>query len=103
MKSLLLGSLGAALVVSGGFLVPGQGRTFGPSSVVQDPISVPSAPDRARLVRSTESPADLTPAAAEIWLAAHPDDNIRDMRFDAMLVAPGRLPQHIPAAFDASG
>jgi putative endonuclease len=42
-------------------------------------------------------------AAAETWLAAHPDDNIRDIRFDAMLVAPGRLPQHITAAFDASG
>ena len=25
-----------------------------------------------------------------------------DIRFDAMLVAPGRLPRHIPAAFDAS-
>jgi putative endonuclease len=42
-------------------------------------------------------------AAAEAWLATHPDDNIRDIRFDAMLVAPGRIPQHIPAAFDASG
>ncbi len=41
-------------------------------------------------------------AAAEAWLAAYPDDRIRDIRFDAMLVAPGRIPQHIPAAFDAS-
>ena len=41
-------------------------------------------------------------AAAEAWLAAYPDSTIRDMRFDAMLVAPGRLPRHIPAAFDAS-
>ena len=41
-------------------------------------------------------------AAAEAWLAAHPDPNIQDIRFDAMLVAPGRVPQHIPAAFDAS-
>ena len=40
--------------------------------------------------------------AAEAWLANHPDQNIRDIRFDAMLVAPGRLPRHIPAAFDAS-
>ena len=38
--------------------------------------------------------------AAEAWLAAHPDDSIRDMRFDAMLVAPGRLPRHIPGAFE---
>ena len=41
-------------------------------------------------------------AAAEAWLAAYPDERIRDIRFDAMLVAPGRIPQHIPAAFDAS-
>jgi putative endonuclease len=41
-------------------------------------------------------------AAAEAWLADHPDASILDMRFDAMLVAPGRMPQHIPAAFDAS-
>ena len=40
--------------------------------------------------------------AAEVWLAQHPDDRIRDIRFDAMLVAPGRIPRHITAAFDAS-
>ena len=39
-------------------------------------------------------------AAAEIWLAANPYDSIRDIRFDAILVAPGKFPQHIPAAFD---
>jgi putative endonuclease len=42
-------------------------------------------------------------AAAEAWLARYPDDRIRDIRFDAMLVAPGRIPRHITAAFDASG
>jgi putative endonuclease len=42
-------------------------------------------------------------AAAEVWLAQHPDARIRDIRFDAMLVAPGRIPQHIPAAFDLNG
>ena len=31
------------------------------------------------------------------------DPRIRDIRFDAVLVAPGRIPRHIPAAFDASG
>lgn len=41
--------------------------------------------------------------AAEIWLAQHPEDAERDVRFDAILVAPRRLPQHLPAAFDASG
>jgi putative endonuclease len=41
-------------------------------------------------------------AAAEAWLARYTDDRIRDIRFDAMLVAPGRIPRHIPSAFDAS-
>jgi putative endonuclease len=41
-------------------------------------------------------------AAAEAWLAAHPDDMNCDMRFDVMLVAPKSLPRHIEAAFDAS-
>ena len=41
-------------------------------------------------------------AAAEAWLARNADDRIRDIRFDAILVAPGRIPRHIPAAFDAS-
>lgn len=40
-------------------------------------------------------------AAAEVWLATYPDDAIRDFRFDAILVAPGKLPRHIPAAFEA--
>src|SRR5215472_8819306 len=41
-------------------------------------------------------------AAAEIWLAANPDDTIRDIRFDAILMAPGKIPRHIPAAFEVS-
>jgi putative endonuclease len=40
--------------------------------------------------------------AAQMWLAAHPEDAMRDMRFDAILVIPRRLPRHLPAAFDAS-
>jgi putative endonuclease len=42
-------------------------------------------------------------AAAEAWLPRYPDDRIRDMRFDAVLVAPARIPRHIPAAFDVGG
>jgi putative endonuclease len=42
-------------------------------------------------------------AAAESWLAQHSDDRIRDIRLDAVLVAPGRIPHHIPAAFEATG
>src|ERR1044072_642836 len=41
-------------------------------------------------------------AAAEAWLAAHPEDANRDIRFDVILVAPKSLPRHIMAAFDAS-
>lgn len=40
-------------------------------------------------------------AAAEAWLAAHPEHAGYDIRFDAVLVAPGRLPQHVAAAFEA--
>ena len=29
-------------------------------------------------------------------------DKIADIRFDAILVAPGRLPRHIPAVFETS-
>jgi len=42
-------------------------------------------------------------AAAEAWLARYADDRIRDIRFDAVLIAPRRLPRHIPSAFDTSG
>jgi putative endonuclease len=40
-------------------------------------------------------------AAAAAWLAAHPEDGEGDIRFDAVLVAPGRIPRHIQAAFEA--
>jgi putative endonuclease len=40
--------------------------------------------------------------AAQAWLAAHPEYAELEMRFDAMLIAPGRLPRHLLAAFDAS-
>jgi putative endonuclease len=48
----------------------------------------------------TERQKQRIAAAAEIWLAANPVPAIRDIRFDAILVAPGRLPRHIPAAFE---
>jgi len=41
-------------------------------------------------------------AAAQLWLAAHPEDGMRDMRLDVILVVPGRMPRHLPVAFDAS-
>ncbi len=39
-------------------------------------------------------------AAAEAWLATYGSDGFRDIRFDVILVAPGKLPRHIPAAFE---
>ena len=41
-------------------------------------------------------------AAAEAWLASHPQDADCDIRFDVVLVAPKGFPRHIQAAFDAS-
>ncbi len=41
-------------------------------------------------------------AAAELWLARHPDDAQRTISFDVMLVAPGKMPRHIANAFDTS-
>ena len=41
-------------------------------------------------------------AAAEAWLMAHPEHAEFELRFDAMLIAPKRLPRHLLAAFDAS-
>src|SRR5215216_961781 len=39
-------------------------------------------------------------AAAGAWLSAHPEDAESNIRFDAVLVAPGKIPRHIPAAFE---
>ena len=58
-------------------------------------------------VRLDDAAECLTPrqqrriaAAAAAWLAEHPDDAASDIRFDAVLVAPRRLPRHIAAAFE---
>ena len=39
--------------------------------------------------------------AAQLWLARHPDAQGRDMRFDVILLAPGRWPRHLINAFPA--
>lgn len=49
----------------------------------------------------TERQKKRIASAAAAWLAAHPDDAMCDMRFDAVLVAPRSLPRHIPGAFEA--
>ena len=40
--------------------------------------------------------------AAELWLAHHPQDGKGDIRFDVVVVTPGKIPYHIPNAFDAN-
>ena len=59
--------------------------------------------------RLDDAAASVTPrqrgrivAAAEAWLAAHPDDAACEISFDVVLVGRNGPPQHIAAAFDAS-
>jgi putative endonuclease len=40
--------------------------------------------------------------AAQAWLVAHPEHADFELRFDAILIAPRRLPRHLLAAFDTS-
>jgi putative endonuclease len=40
--------------------------------------------------------------AAQAWMMAHPEHAEFEIRFDAVLIAPRRLPRHLLAAFDAS-
>lgn len=37
--------------------------------------------------------------AADLWLAKHPDAAGLDLRYDMVVVTPGRLPLHLPDAF----
>jgi putative endonuclease len=39
-------------------------------------------------------------AAAEAWLAVYGEAGFRDIRFGAILIAPGELPRHIQGAFE---
>jgi putative endonuclease len=39
-------------------------------------------------------------AAARVWLARHPSDRASTLRFDAVVVAPGRWPRHVERAFE---
>jgi putative endonuclease len=41
--------------------------------------------------------------AASLWLARHAAATELTLRFDAILVAPGRWPRHLPGVFDAEG
>jgi putative endonuclease len=41
-------------------------------------------------------------SAAELWRARHPDHANGEIRFDVIVVTPGKMPRHITHAFDAS-
>jgi putative endonuclease len=60
---------------------------------------------RAQLDRAAESVTERQQrriaAAAAAWLSEHPEDAGCDIRFDAVLIAPGRLPRHILAPFES--
>jgi putative endonuclease len=40
--------------------------------------------------------------AAELWRARHPDHANGEIRFDVIVVTPGKMPRHIVPAFDTS-
>jgi putative endonuclease len=50
----------------------------------------------------TERNKQRSVAAAELWLAHHPADAQSFIRFDVILIAPGKMPRHIVNAFDAT-
>jgi putative endonuclease len=62
---------------------------------------------RSRLDAAAESVSERQKrriaAAAAAWLADNQDEAMHDIRFDAVLVAPARMPRHIAAAFDIQG
>ncbi|MBI4275040.1 MAG: YraN family protein [Rhizobiales bacterium] len=62
---------------------------------------------RSRLDLAAESVSERQKrriaAAAAAWLADNQDEAMRDIRFDAVLVAPAQMPRHIAAAFDFEG
>jgi len=49
----------------------------------------------------TERTKRRVTAAAELWLARHPQQANGEIRFDVILVTPGRMPRHIVNAFIA--
>ena len=101
----------AAILVAEGFRILAQ-RWRSPLGEVdlvvrrEDLLVFVEVKARARLATAAES---VTPrqrgrivAAAEAWLAGHPEDAACDVRFDAVLLASDRGPVHMMAAFDAS-
>jgi len=57
----------------------------------------------AALEAVTERTRQRIAAAAELWLARHPQHANGGIRFDVIVVTPGRMPRHIANAFNAGG
>jgi putative endonuclease len=64
-------------------------------------VEVKARPDPEEAAWSVTEHQRARIVGAEAWLARYGDDRIRDIRFDAMLVAPGRIPRHVTGAFEA--
>ena len=57
----------------------------------------------AALEAVTERTRQRVAAAAELWLARHPQHANGGIRFDVIVVTPGRMPRHSANAFNAGG
>jgi putative endonuclease len=57
----------------------------------------------AALEAVTERARQRIAAAAELWRARHPQHANGEIRFDVIVVTPGRMPRHIANAFEAGG
>ena len=65
-------------------------------------VEVKARPDLDTAAYSvTQRQRQRIAAAAEAWLAVNGSNGFRDIRFDAILVAPGKLPRHIAGAFES--
>ena len=68
-------------------------------------VKARASPDEAAYAVTPRQQARIINAAQawlQVWLTAHPEHADFELRFDAMLIAPRRLPRHLLAAFDAS-
>ncbi len=67
-------------------------------------VEVKQRPSEAEAVQAVTAAGRRRIArAASLWLAGHPAASALDLRFDVVICVPGRLPRHIPHAFDADG
>ena len=63
-------------------------------------VEVKARPSRALALEAVGAASERRiVAAADLWLAKHPDAAGLDLRYDLVLVAPWRLPRHLPDAF----